>query len=86
MVQPVKGCRVQGAGHQPLLQGTVHPLDHALVLDLTAHYEVALLDALPDGARAAAIQQTTPVAMAEAADKVVEVRRPPQKKDYKSPV
>ena len=48
-------------------------LDHimGLVPDIRAFYEVALLDALPDNARVAALQHTDLRAMARAADAVV---------------
>ena len=48
-------------------------LDHVMGLlpDITTFYEIALLDALPANARVAALQHSTPLAMARAADAVV---------------
>ena len=47
----------------------------ALCSDLTPLYEVTLLDALPDDARAAAILQSTPEEMAIAAERVIKNKR-----------
>ena len=44
---------------------------HSLLPDVSALFEVDLLDALPPNARDAALQQTSAVAMAKAADLVV---------------